>query len=102
MRYLAYDVLPYNRAKSIKMKSLVFLVFVLAFIGLAQPVLINMHRLRRVGFDEEKVADLTIMEELAKTTLKEKWYSKSLWFFNKIIKDMMKNVERNEYERLYK
>ena len=91
----------HNRAKSIKMKSLVFLVFVLAFIGLAQPVLIPMHRLvlRHVGFDEEKVADLTRMEKLAKTTSKEKWYSKSLWFFNKIIKDM---VERNGYERLYK
>ena len=86
------------------MKSIVFLLFALAFIGLAQPVLMKMHRLRHLGFDEEKVADLTVtrMEELAKTTSKGKWHSKILWFFNKIFKDMMKNVERNEFVRLYK
>ena len=83
------------------MKSLVFLVFVLAFIGLTQTALTFIH-LSRVGSAEEEVGDLTRMEELAKTTLKEKWYSKSLWFFNKIIKDMMKNVERNELDKLYK
>ena len=61
-----------------------------------------MHRLRRVGSSEKEVTDLTRMEELTRTTSKGKWYTKSLWFLNKIIKDMMKNVERNELDKLYK
>ena len=84
------------------MKRLVFLGFFLAIIGLTQPALIYMHRLRRVGSAEKEVTDLTRMEELTRTTSKGKWYTKSLWFLNKIIKDMMKNVERNELDKLYK
>ena len=85
-----------------KMKRLVFLVFFLAIIGLTQLALINMHRLRRVGSAGKEVTDLTRMEELTRTTSKGKWYTKSLWFLNKIIKDMMKNVEGNELDKLYK
>ena len=83
------------------MKSLVLLVFVLAFIRLTQPALTNIH-LSRVGSAEEKVGDLTRMEELTRTTPKEvKWYSKSHWFFEKIMEKLM-TVERNDFVRLYK
>ena len=101
-RYFPFTCSTWNRAKFMKMKRLVFLVFFLAIIGLTQLALINMHRLRRVGSAGKEVTDLTRMEELTRTTSKGKWYTKSLWFLNKIIKDMMKNVERNELDKLYK
>ena len=77
------------------MKSLVFLVFVLAFIGLTQTALTFIH-LSRVGSAEEEVGDLTRMEELARPV---KWYEKNHWF--KIMKKLM-NVERTDLVRLYK
>ena len=83
------------------MKSLVLLVFVLAFIRLTQPALTNIY-LSRVGSAKEKVGDLARMEELTRTTPKEvKWYSISHWFFEKIKKELM-TAERNYFVRLYK
>ena len=89
------------------MKSLVSLVFVLAFIGLAQPALMNTHRLRKGGFAEggkvRNTPTLRIQEFLETIAiLKAKWYQqfqKGLWWF---LKTMTNNSEKNGRVRLSK
>ena len=97
------------------MKSLVALIFVLAFVGLGQPALMNIHRFRSGGSDtpvlstrsppDIKIRDLRkqFIKEILKPNL-TKWYAHlyyGLWFdVGKILKDMTKNVERNNYKKI--
>ena len=95
------------------MKSLVVLIFVLAFVGLGQPALMNIHRFRSGGSDtpvlstrsppDIKIRDLRkqFIKEILKPNL-AKWYGHyGLWFdVGKILKDMMKNGERNNYKKI--
>ena len=95
------------------MKSLVALIFVLAFVGLGQPALMNIHRFRSGGSDtpvlstrsppDIKIRDLRkqFIKEILKPNL-TKWYGHyGLWFdVGKILKDMMKNGERNNYKKI--
>ena len=95
------------------MKSLVVLIFVLAFVGLGQPALMNIHRFRSGGSDtpvlstrsppDIKIRDLRkqFIKEILKPNL-AKWYGHyGLWFdVGKILKDMTKNVERNNYKKI--
>ena len=95
------------------MKSLVALIFVLAFVGLGQPALVNIHRFRSGGSDtpvlstrsppEIKVRDLRkqFIREILKPNL-AKWYGHyGLWFdVGKILKDMTKNGERNNNKKI--
>ena len=99
------------------MKSLVALIFVLAFVGLGQPALMNIHRFRSGGSDtpvlstrsppDIKIRDLRkqFIKEILKPNL-TKWYGHTLlhhglWFdVGKILKDMTKNVERNNYKKI--
>ena len=95
------------------MKSLVALIFVLAFVGLGQPALMNIHRFRSGGSDtpvlstrsppDIKIRDLRkqFIKEILKPNL-AKWYGHyGLWFdVGKILKDMTKNGERNNYKKI--
>ena len=95
------------------MKSLVVLIFVLAFVGLGQPALMNIHRFRSGGSDtpvlstrsppDIKIRDLRkqFIKEILKPNL-AKWYGHyGLWFdVGKILKDMTKNGERNNYKKI--
>ena len=97
------------------MKSLVALIFVLAFVGLGQPALMNIHRFRSDGVDtivlstrsppDIKIRDLRkqFIKEILKPNL-TKWYGHlycGLWFdAGKILKDMMKNGERDNYKKI--
>ena len=95
------------------MKSLVVLIFVLAFVGLGQPALMNIHRFRSGGSDtpvlstrsppDIKIRDLRkqFIKEILKPNL-AKWYGHyGLWFdVGKILKDMTKNGERNNYMKI--
>ena len=95
------------------MKSLVVLIFVLAFVGLGQPALMNIHRFRSGGSDtpvlstrsppDIKIRDLRkqFIKEILKPNL-AKWYGHyGLWFdVGKIFKDMTKNGERDNYKKI--
>ena len=95
------------------MKSLVALIFVLAFVGLGQPALMNIHRFRSGGSDTPVLStrsppDIQI-RDLRKQFIKEilkpnlaKWYGHyGLWFdVGKILKDMTKNGERDNYKKI--
>ena len=96
------------------MKSLVALIFVLAFVGLGQPALMNIHRFRSGGSDtpvlstrsprpDIQIGDLRkqFIKEILKPNL-AKWYGHyGLWFdVGKILKDMTKNGERNNYKKI--
>ena len=95
------------------MKSLVVLIFVLAFVGLGQPALMNIHRFRSGGSDtpvlstrsppDIKIRDLRkqFIKEILKPNL-AKWYGHyGLWFdVGKILKDMTKNGERDNYKKI--
>ena len=97
------------------MKSLVALIFVLAFVGLGQPALTNIHRFRSGGSDtpvlstrsppDIKISDLRkqFIKEILKPSL-TKWYVHlyyGLWFdVGKILKDMTKNGERDNYKKI--
>ena len=95
------------------MKSLVALIFVMAFVGLGQPALMNIHRFRSGGSDtpvlstrsppDIKIRDLRkqFIKEILKPNL-AKWYGHyGLWFdVGKILKDMTKNGERNNYKKI--
>lgn len=74
-----------NWVLSVKMKSLVALVFVMAFIGLAQPALINTQKRLRGGespsFLSRKIIQ-DFFEAISKTTA----YQNGLRFINKILK----------------
>ena len=74
-----------NWVLSVKMKSLVALVFVMAFIGLAQPALINTQQRLRGGespsFLSRKIIQ-DFFEAISKTTA----YQNGLLFINKILK----------------
>ena len=95
------------------MKSLVALIFVLAFVGLGQPALMNIHRFRSGGSDTPVLStrsppDISI-RDLRKQFIKEilkpnlaKWYGHyGLWFdVGKILKDMTKNVQWDKYKKI--
>ena len=102
------------------MKSLIALVFVLAFIGLGQPALMNVHRLRGGGGSAAtkeffgvpytstklRVPRATDMMErkiqiLEQFFPKAKWYQNGLWFVNMVLKNMMKNGRRDD-NKFYK
>ena len=87
------------------MKRIATLVFVLAFIGLAQPALLNFHRLRPQPKKQETFAvSVTrsipriqgIRKHFLETVSKATWYQRGLWFVNKALKDMTKNGGRDE------
>ena len=92
------------------MKSLIALVFVLAFISLGQPALISVHRLRGGGSATTKeffgvpntgnrvprAADMRNVQILEQFFPKAKWYENGLWFVNMVLKDMMKNGRRDD------
>ena len=98
------------------MKSLVVLIFVLAFVGLGQPALMNIHRFRSGGSDSPVLRVLSTrsppdikIRDLRKQFIKEilkpnlaKWYGHyGLWFdVGKILKDMTKNGERDNYKKI--
>lgn len=93
------------------MKSLIALVFVLAFISLGQPALTNVHRLRGGGSATKEFfgvpntgnrlpraanmmdRNIQILEQFFP---KAKWYQNGLWFVNMVLKDMMKNGRRDD------
>ena len=91
------------------MKSLIALVFVLAFISLGQPALISVHRLRgsatkeffgvpkpNTGNRVPRAADMRNVQILEQFFPKAKWYENGLWFVNMVLKDMMKNGRRDD------
>ena len=93
------------------MKSLIALVFVLAFLSLGQPLLINVHRLSGGGSAKEeffgvpntgnrvpRTADMMErnVQILEQFFPKAKWYENGLWFVNMVLKDMMKNGRRDD------
>ena len=98
------------------MKSLVALVFVLAFISLGQPALISVHRLRgsatkeffgvpkpNTGNRVPRAADMMErkIQILEQFFPKAKWYQNGLWFVNMVLKNMMKNGRRDD-NKFYK
>ena len=95
------------------MKSIATLVFVLAFIGLAQSALLSFLRLRPQPKKQETFAvpvtrsfpllrTQDIRKHFLETITKAKWYQKGLWFVNKVLKEMTKNGGRDEFVKLYK
>ena len=74
------------------MKSLVALVFVMAFIGLAQPALINTQKRLRGG-ESPSFLSRKIIQDFFEAISKTAAYQNGLWFINKILKKKTKNSE---------
>ena len=74
-----------NWVLSVKMKSLVALVFVMAFIGLAQPALINTQQRLRGG-ESSSFLSRRIIQDFFEAISKTTAYQNGLRFINKILK----------------
>ena len=74
-----------NWVLSVKMKSLVALVFVMAFIGLAQPALINTQQRLRGG-ESSSFLSRRIIQDFFEAISKTTAYQNGLLFINKILK----------------
>ena len=74
-----------NWVLSVKMKSLVALVFVMAFIGLAQPALINTQQRLRGG-ESSSFLSRKIIQDFFEAISKTTAYQNGLLFINKILK----------------
>eukprot|EP00093_Oithona_nana_P009903 09903.XXX_565393_565973_1 [CDS] Oithona nana genome sequencing. len=89
-----HKIVTTNWVLSVKMKSLVALVFVMAFIGLAQPALINTQQRLRGGESSSFLSRKIIQdffEAISKTTATA--YQNGLWFITNILKKKTKNSE---------
>ena len=89
-----------NWVLSVKMKSLVALVFIMAFIGLAQPALINTQQRLRGG-ESSSFLSRRIIQDFFEAISKTTAYQNGLRFINKILKKTKNSELKDPFISIY-